>query len=178
MEFKDWVTDYTKSRIQRISDDEVSILVKDSETMVPQQAHKWIDWDQTRKEERTWPTKTMVSMWFKNETNFVTIFELLKGIDKELEKATYKIHQRKSLTKAHALFFKGLKEMKGEESKVKTIYGKTSNFFFYVGKEVAATYTREGEGHAEEGWIITLQVVSAICTDFGDALFETMVKSS
>ena len=29
-----------------------------------------------------------------------------------------------------------------------------------------------------QGWIINFPVVLAICTDFKDALFETMVKSS
>ena len=40
MEFKGWVTDYTQSSTQGISDGEVSILVKVLERMVPQQAHK------------------------------------------------------------------------------------------------------------------------------------------
>ena len=61
MEFKGWVTDSAKSSIQGITDDEVLILVRDLKRMVPRQAHKWIDWDQTRKEQGTWPTKTMVS---------------------------------------------------------------------------------------------------------------------
>ena len=51
----------------------VLMLVSDLEKMVLRQAHKWNDWDQTRKEQETWPTKTMVSMGFKNETNWVTM---------------------------------------------------------------------------------------------------------
>ena len=67
--------------------------------------------------------------------------------------------------------------MKGDESKVSTLYGKLQ-ISFHVGRDVAAPNTREFEGRAEEGWIINFPVVSAICTDFNDALFETMVKSS
>ena len=37
----------------------------------------------------------MVSMWFKNETNLVTMTELLKRVEEELEKAAYKIHGKK-----------------------------------------------------------------------------------
>ena len=81
MEFKSCVTDYSKKSIQGITDDEVSTLVKDLERLVPQQAHKWIDSEQTRKERGTWPTKTMVSMWFKNETNLVTMIDFLKGMN-------------------------------------------------------------------------------------------------
>ena len=81
-------------------------------------AQKLIDEDQTRKEQGTWPTKMMISMWVENETNLVTMIDLLN------EKAAFKIHgqnvkarlevspQRRPLTKAHALFFEGLKEMK------------------------------------------------------------------
>ena len=68
MEFKGWVTDYSRGSIQGIT--------------VPEQAHKWIDWNQTRKEQETWPNKTMVSMWFKNQTNFVTMVDLLKIMEK------------------------------------------------------------------------------------------------
>ena len=186
MEFKGWVTDYSKSSIQGITDDEVATLVSGLQRMAPQQAHNWIDLDQTRKEQGTWPTKTMVSVWFKNETNLVTMIDLLKGMKEELEKAAYKIHgqnvkarpevspQRKPLAEAHALFFKGLKEMKGDESKVRT-FMETLNFLLRGERNRSQIY-REGQGRAEEGWIVNLPVVSAICTDFSDALFETMVK--
>ena len=49
---------------------------------------------------------------------------------------------------------------------------------FLVGGGVAAEYTREGEGHADEGWCIDKEVVSKTCTVFDDVLFETVVKSS
>ena len=64
-------------------------------------------------EQGIWPTKTMVSMWFKNETNLVTMIDLLKVVREELRKVSYKIHgqnvtarldvspQKKPLAKAH-----------------------------------------------------------------------------
>ena len=47
-----------------------------------------------------------------------------------------------------------------------------------MGRDVAAKYTREDENHKKEGWVIDMKVVSTKCTDFTDALFETIVKSS
>ena len=47
-----------------------------------------------------------------------------------------------------------------------------------LGKWSQLKYTREGEGRAEEGWVINLPVVSSICSDFSDTLFETIVKPS
>ena len=73
MEFKGWVTHVSQSSIQVITDDDVSTVVKDLEKMVPQKAHKWIVWDQTRKEQETWPMKMMERMCFKNETILVTM---------------------------------------------------------------------------------------------------------
>ena len=55
--------------------------------------------------------------------------------------------------------------MKGDESEVRTLNGK-SQMSFHVGRDVAAKYTREGEGRAEEDWIINFPVVSAVSTDF------------
>ena len=63
-----------------VTDSEVEKLVSDLERIVPQQAPKWVDWDQTRKDPGTWPTKMVVSMWFKNEANLVTMIDLLRTI--------------------------------------------------------------------------------------------------
>ena len=127
MEFKVWVTHYSKSSFQGVTVDEVMKLLSDLERMVPQQAQKWIDSDQTKKEQGTWPRKIMVSMWFKHDTNLVTMIDLLEIMKNELEKAAYKIHgqnekarlevspQRRPLAKAQALFFKGLKVVGGDE---------------------------------------------------------------
>ena len=59
----------------------------------------------------------------------------------------------------------GSRNMKGDETEVKTIYGKLQICFF-VGKDVADKCTREGESHADEGWVINLPVVSAILYRF------------
>ena len=37
--------------------------------------------------------------------------------------------------------------------------------------------TREGEGHANERWQINKDVLSKVCTEFDDILFEKVVKS-
>ena len=54
----------------------------------------------------------------------------------------------------------------------------SSRYLSMLGKMSRLDIHREGEGPAEEGWIINVNVVSAICSDFSDALFQTMVKSS
>ena len=63
MEFEGWVTDYKKCSYQGFTATEVSNFIRDLEKMVPDQFHKFIDWDQTRTEQGTWPTKTFVNMW-------------------------------------------------------------------------------------------------------------------
>ena len=135
MEFRGWVTDYYESSFQGITDDEVTKPLSALERMVPQQAQKWIEWDQTKKEQGTWPRKIMVSTWFKHETNLVTMIDLLKIMKEELEKTAHKINgqnvkaslevspQRIPLTKADALFFEGLKEVGADESKVRAFLG-------------------------------------------------------
>ena len=77
--------------------------------------------------------KAMVSMWFSNETNLPTMIGLLDIIKTEVKKETYKPHgrevcyrletspKRKQLAKAHALFYKGLKEVKGGMSLKSTL---------------------------------------------------------
>ena len=110
-----------KSSIQGITDDEVLILVRDLERMVPRQAHKSIYW---ANQERTRDLADQGDGQYvvQNETNLGTMIELLKGVKEELEKEAYKIHgqnvkarqevspRRMPLTKAQALFSNGLKE--------------------------------------------------------------------
>ena len=72
---------------------------------------------------------------------------------------------------------KGLKEVKGDESKIHVVYGK-NQISFFVGSAMAAKYTPEGEGLAGEGWAIKPEVISSICTEFSEALFEAVVNSS
>ena len=50
---------------------------------------------------------------------------MLDNVKKELKKVFGKLHgQRKPLAKAHALFYKGLEEVDGNESKINVVYGK------------------------------------------------------
>ena len=75
-------------------------------------------------------------MRFSNETNFATTVGVLDTIKQELQKAPCKLHgqevssrlemspKRKPLAEAHALFYKGLKEVGGDESKIHVLYGK------------------------------------------------------
>ena len=157
--------------------------------MVLDQYQKYIDWEQTRTEQGTWPTKTIVSMWFRNETGLPTMVGMLDIIKKELKKEPYKLHGQeissrlemspntKPLARAHALFYKGLKEVGGDESKTHVVYGKIQISFF-VGGAMAAKYTPEGEGLAGEGWNIKPDVIAGICTEFSEALFEAVDNSS
>ena len=64
------------------------------------------------------------------------------------------------------MFFRAFKEAQGDESKIKTFnfYGALqSSFFAEVGpqgqRQLAAKYTREGEGQENEGWQIHPEVV-------------------
>ena len=85
--------------------------------------------------------------------------------------------KRKPWAKAHALFHKGLKEVKGDESKIHVVYGKI-HISFFVGSAMAAKDAPEGEGLAGEGWAIKPEVISGICTEFSEALNEAVVDPS
>ena len=73
-----WVTDYTRSSFQGITLDEVMRFIVDLQKMVPNEFHQYIDWNQTRTEQGSWPTKTIVNM--------------LKVVKEELKKKPWKIH--------------------------------------------------------------------------------------
>ena len=102
---------------------------------------KFLDWEQTNTEQGTWPTKTMVSVWFIKE-EFKKEPYKLRGqvVSSRLEMSL----KRKSLARAHALFYKGLKAVKGDESKIHIVHGKIQISFF-IGSTMAAKYTPEGE---------------------------------
>ena len=72
MEFKRWVTEYKQSCHQGLTETDVSNFNKDMRRMVPDQYRKFFGWDQTMTEQGTCPTKTMVNMWFSNDTNLPT----------------------------------------------------------------------------------------------------------
>ena len=107
----------------------------------------------------------MVSLWFSNEANLLTRIGLLDVMREELKKGPYKQKdhvvssrlelspERKPLAKAHALFYEGLEEVKGNKSKIHVVCGKIQIRFF-VGSTIAAKYTPEGEGVAGGGWDI------------------------
>ena len=128
-------------------------------------------------------------MLFSNATNLSTIVGLLNFIKTELKEEPYKLRgrevssrlevspKRKPLAKAHALFYKGLKEVTGDESKIHVVYGKIQISFF-VENAMAAKYTPEGEGLAGVGWTIMPDVIARIRTEFSEALFEAVVNSS
>ena len=92
---------------------------------MPDQFHKYIDCDQTKTEQGNRPTKTFVNMWFKNDTNMATLIVMFGIVENELKKIPYTLRgqevsarlelspTRKPLAKAHALFYKGLKESRG-----------------------------------------------------------------
>ena len=141
MELKGWITDCTRSSFPGITLNEVMLFIVDLQKMLPNELHQYVDWDLTWTEQGNWPTKTTVNVWFKNETNLATMIGLLEVVKDELKKEPYKIHdqevsaklemtpEKKPLAKAHALFYKGLKAVGGNESKINVVYVKFSNLF-------------------------------------------------
>ena len=110
MEFKGWITDYTRSSLQEITHDEVTVFIVDWQKMVPEEFHQYIDWDQSKKDQGNWPTMTIVNMLFKDETNLVTMIGLLK-----VEKEQLKEKLQTSWSGGHCKFGNGSpKETLGE----------------------------------------------------------------
>ena len=60
--------------------------------MIPLNAQRFMDSEQTRSEQGTWRTKILVSLWFKNETNLTTMIELLRVVKMNSKK--YKIREQ------------------------------------------------------------------------------------
>ena len=82
---------------------------------------KYIDWEQTRNEQGTWPTKVMVSLWFSNEANLLTRIGLLDVMREELKKGPYKqkgqvVSPRLELSPKRKPL---AKEMKGDMCKIR-----------------------------------------------------------
>ena len=129
-------------------------------------------------------------MWFSNEANLLTRIGLLDVMREELKKGPCKQKgqevssrlelspKRKPLSKAHALFYTGLKTVKGDESRIHVVYGKIQISFF-IGSAMATKYTPEGEGLAGEGWDIKPDVIAGILYRVQPGLFfEAIVNSS
>ena len=79
---KGWVADCKQCSNQGLTDTEVSAFIRDLQKMLPDQCQKYIDWDQTRIEQETWPAKTIVSMWFRNEAKLPTMVGMLEAVRK------------------------------------------------------------------------------------------------
>ena len=79
-------------------------------------------------------------------------------------------HQKKPLAKAHALFYKVRSAARKDESQINVICGKLQ-ISFLIGRGLAAQFTPEGEGLANQGWKINHDIFGAIFTDYSEALF-------
>ena len=165
---------------QGLTDTDVSDFIRDLQKMLPDQYHKYIDWDHSRKEQGTWQTKTIVSMWFKNETNLATLVGMLDIVknsrrcpDSCMGRYFVKIGnepEKEALGKGSCFFTKVSKQWGEDESKINVVG--TIQISFFVWNAMAAKYTFEGESLAGEGWNIKPDVIAAICTEFSEALFE------
>ena len=61
-------------------------VLVDLRQMIPFNAQRFVDWEQTSTEQEDCPTKILISMWFKSETNLATMVELLRVVKDELMK--------------------------------------------------------------------------------------------
>ena len=82
MELKGWITYYTRNSFQGITLNAVMLFTVDLKKMVPKELHQYIDWDLTRTEQGNWLTKTIVNVWFKNETHLATMNGLLNVVER------------------------------------------------------------------------------------------------
>ena len=74
-----------------VSKEWIQNFIADMEKMILERSHKYFDWEQTKSEQGPWPTKNMVSVWFRSETNLVVMIELLRIVKEELRKGHYTI---------------------------------------------------------------------------------------
>ena len=83
---------------------------------------------QTRTEQASWPTKKIVNMWFKNDTNLATTIGLLRIVKDELKKIPYKLHDQEVSArlqmspKKKPLATKASEEWEGEMSLRSTLF--------------------------------------------------------
>ena len=103
----------------------------------------------TKTEQGTWPTETMVSMCPAVKPTCRGWLGCWTSSKQKLKKEPYKLRgqeissrlemspKRKPLAKAHALFCKGLKVVKGDESKIHVVCGKIQ-ISFLIGSAMAA----------------------------------------
>ena len=69
----------------------------------------FVDWEQTKTEQGTWPTKVKVNMWFSSETNLPTMLGLLESRTSPTSCREQAVSSRPEMARAHALFHEGLK---------------------------------------------------------------------
>ena len=114
---------------------------------------------------------------------------MLDAIKTELKKEPYTLHgqevssrlemspKRKPLAKAHALFYKASR--KSAEMNLNSMFFMGKFWIsFFVGGAMAAEFFSEREGLAGEGWNIISEVITRICTEFSEALFEAVANSN
>ena len=109
-----------------------------------------------------------------------------KMMKADVEDKRYKVHcevVRVNLEVTPQKKFKALQEAKEDTSKMKIYLGFTAGLLFCgrgprENMNLAAKYTIEGEGHAQEGWQVFLEVLKQVCTDFNEELFDILLKES
>ena len=74
-----------------VTNEGVVVMIVELEKIIPGQFHNW---DQSRKEHGKRPTKKIVNMWFKNETNLATMIGLLNVVEEALKNVSYKIRDK------------------------------------------------------------------------------------
>ena len=62
---------FSLKNLQEILDDQLRTILEDLERLMPLEVKKWMDWDQTKDNEGSWPKTNMVSLWFKHDTGFM-----------------------------------------------------------------------------------------------------------
>ena len=78
---------------------EIQNFIGDVEKMIPESSRKYIHWEQTHSEQEPWPTKNIVSMWFKSETNLPVMIEHLRSVKDDFKKGPYTIQRREVVSR-------------------------------------------------------------------------------
>ena len=67
--------------------------------------------------------------------------------------------------------------MQADEAKINLVFGELQMSFLIV-RGLAARFTPESEGFADQGWTVNHNIIGAICTDCSEALFEAILGAS
>ena len=114
----------------------------------------------------------MISLWFRSDTNLATMIELLRVVKDELNEKPYKLHdqlvkarmeissQKKTLDEGPCLVLQRAESSEGRRVQINVMYGKLQTSFL-IGRGLAATFTPEGEGLADQGWTINHDIIGA-----------------